>query len=105
MRTWMSKFRCFKCAKEFLVDRLSLAEIQAAKAIIPCPHCFEHPSETTPHRMIDLSAANLPYRRKKDGQTWHYSEYCSHWPLADFIEIEFAPAGDICNECKVLVGS
>ena len=53
---------------------------------------------------MSLTVANLPFRRASGGAVWHYSEYCSEWP-ADFIESDFPPLAEICNECKTLVGT
>jgi hypothetical protein len=102
-KVWTCDFRCFRCGKEFIINRLTVEDAYAALALIPCPHCAAVPSINTAHRLVDLESANLPYRKKSDGQVWHYSEYCSQWPVEDFVELEFPPASQICNECRALV--
>ena len=104
-RVWTCHFLCFHCDKEFVVNRLSLGEVHAAATLFPCPNCLKVPTETSPHRINYLAAVNLPYRRKTGCQVWHYSEYCSHWPRENFVEIDFPPASEICNECRALVGT
>jgi hypothetical protein len=53
--------------------------------------------------MVDLSVANLPFRKLNGSDIWHYSHYCSEWPIVEYIEIDFPPVGEICNECRALV--
>ena len=102
---WTSHLRCFDCGKEFILNRLSLAEVYSAEALLPCPYCQAQPSLSHPHKLSYLYVANYPYRKGRDGDIWHYSEYCSGWPMDDFLEIDFPPVAEICNECKALVGT
>ena len=102
---WTSHLHCFNCGREFILNRVSLSEVTTAKAVFVCPHCGAKPSFFRPHKLAYLYVANLPYRRTRDGDSWHYSEYCSNWPLEDFIEIDFPPTAEICNECKAIVGN
>ncbi|HKA34900.1 MAG TPA: hypothetical protein VKH64_16930 [Candidatus Binatia bacterium] len=100
---WTCIFHCFNCNEMFIVNRVSVTEIYAAQAFFPCPHCGRTAASDHPHRMIDLSVANVPFRRLQTGDVWHYSQYCSEWPIVEYIEIDFPPIGEICNECRALV--
>jgi len=102
---WTCHFVCFHCDKEFIVNRLSLGAINATAGLFPCPNCLKAPTPSSPHRMNYVVASNLPYRKKAGGEVWHYSEYCSEWPAEDFVEIEYPPADEICNECRALAGT
>jgi hypothetical protein len=102
---WTCHLRCFDCGKEFILNRVSLDEVFAAEVFFPCPHCLSSASFDHPHRLSYLYVSNLPYRKARNGDAWHYSEYCSGWPMEDFIELDFPPVDEICNECKVIVGS
>lgn len=104
-RIWTCHLICSVCGKEFIVNRLALAEAYAALAVFPCPHCLSAPVPFTHHKMNYLYASNPPYRKTPMDQTWHHSEYCSQWPVENFLEIEFPPEAEICNECKVLGGT
>jgi hypothetical protein len=104
-RVWTCHLGCCNCGKEFIVNRLALVEAYTAIALFPCPHCLKAPAAFTHHNMNYLYASKSPYRKISSGQTWHHSEYCSQWPVENFLEIEFTPEAEICNECKVLVGN
>jgi len=102
---WTCRLCCFSCGKEFIINRVTVSEAYAALRLIPCPHCAAVPSPGHPHRLSYLQAANLPHRKKRGCQVWHFSQYCSHWPDDDYVELDYPPAAEICNECKALVGS
>jgi DNA-directed RNA polymerase subunit RPC12/RpoP len=102
---WTSHLRCFTCGKEFILNRVSLEEIHNAELFFPCPYCQATPSLQRPHHLNYLYLANVPYRKARDGDCWHFSEYCSGWPLENFLELDYPPEGEICNECKALVGN
>ena len=100
---WTCIFHCFNCKEPFIVNRVSVTEIYAAQAFFPCPHCRRTAASDHPHRMVDLSVANLPFRRLNTGDVWHFSQYCSEWPVVEYIEIDYPPIGELCNECRALV--
>jgi len=100
---WTCHLCCADCGRVFIINRVSLDEVFGAQFALRCPYCDAKPTVERGHRLIDLAAANLPYRKSRSGDVWHYSEYCSGWPLADFIELDYPPAGELCNECKALV--
>ncbi len=102
---WTAHLRCFACDKDFVVNRVSVADASAAATLIPCPHCGAASTASRPHRLNYLQRAGLPYRRKNGCEVWHFSAYCSHWPLDDFVELDFPPAEEVCNECRALVGT
>jgi hypothetical protein len=102
---WTSHLRCASCDKEFIVNRVSLAEVYSVQSLLPCPYCYAAPSLSRPHKLSYIYASNFPYRKSRGGEVWHCSEYCSGWPAEDFIEIEFPPEAELCNECRALVGA
>jgi hypothetical protein len=101
--TWTAVAACCFCEERFILYRVSIVELTTAVAIFRCPHCHRLPTVNNQHQILDLSVANLPFRKPKDGTVWHYSEYCSGWPASDFIELDFPPLADICPACKALV--
>jgi len=101
---WTCHLSCADCGKLFIINRVSLDEVFGAQFVLLCPYCNNKPSLDKGHRLIYLCAANLPYRRSKKGDVWHYSEYCSGWPLDDFVELDYPPAAEVCNECRALAG-
>jgi hypothetical protein len=102
---WTCSICCFSCDKEFIVNRLSLADAYTALTMFVCPYCWAVPTASQPHRLNYLQSVNSPYRKKRASQVWHYSEYCSHWPHEGYVEIDFPPRGQVCNECRALAGS
>jgi transcriptional regulator with XRE-family HTH domain len=43
----------------------------------------------------------MAYRRRKDGDTWHFCSNCSNWPRSNYDEKPNKPAGgELCNECR-----
>ena len=100
---WTCVLYCFNCDETFVINRVSLAEIYLARTFFFCPHCDRTPSIKHPHRVASITVANLPFRKGEDGSVWHYSEYCSQWPVSNFVELDFPPVGEICNQCRVLV--
>ena len=42
----------------------------------------------------------MPYRRKRDRDTWHWCRNCSNWPTSDYVEQTTKPWGEQCNECR-----
>jgi hypothetical protein len=102
---WTCHLSCFKCGKEFIINRVAVADAYAAVVVIPCPHCGAVPASTQPHHLGYLQSVNLAYRKKRGCQVWHYSQYCSHWPDKDYLELDYPPAGEICNECKALAAT
>ncbi len=69
-----------------------------------------HSSRVAGPSAILLSTPNSPtvvgmaviYRRKRNGDTWHFSSDCSEWPSSNYDEQEPPPlTGALCNECKV----
>jgi DNA-directed RNA polymerase subunit RPC12/RpoP len=102
---WTCHLCCFSCGKEFIINRVTVADASAAAALVRCPHCGAAPDTSHPHRVSYLQSTNLPYRKKTGCQVWHFSQYCSHWPKDDYVEIDYPPAGQICNECRALVGT
>jgi len=40
------------------------------------------------------------YRKKKDGDTWHWCRNCSKDPKSDYDSRKDRPAWDLCEECK-----
>jgi hypothetical protein len=93
------------CGASFILNRLELPDILVAEVAFPCPHCRRTASREHPHRIADLSVTTSPFRKPQYGEVWHYSEFCSKWPVDDFLEIDFRPRAEICNECRVLVRS
>ena len=102
---WTCVLTCFNCEEHFILNRLSIDKAHAAMSAFPCPHCGAKPRAGRGHRVISLSIANLPFRKATDGAVWHYSEYCSQWPADDFLELDFPPRAEICNECRALIGT
>jgi hypothetical protein len=102
---WTCVLTCFNCEEHFILNRLSIEKAIAAMSAFPCPHCGAKPRTGGGHRVISLSIASLPFRKATDGAVWHYSEYCSQWPADDFLELDFPPRAEICNECRALVGT
>lgn len=104
-RTWTAVLSCCHCDERFILNQLSVDKVAAAISDFPCPHCGARPTFNNPHQMLNLSVADLPFRKASNGDVWHYSQYCSHWPLDGYLEIDFPPLAAICSECKALVGS
>src|SRR5215813_9390948 len=104
-KIWTCHLGCFTCGKDFIINRVDAEGAYAAAALIPCPHCGAAPSTDHTHHLNYLQAVNLPYRRQQESQVWHFSEYCSHWPADDYVELDYPPAAEVCNECKALAGS
>src|SRR5262244_3633472 len=102
---WTGNIFCFSCGKEFIVNRLASVEIDAALTMFPCPYCLKTPTRDRPHRVNYICSANRPFRKTRRAEVWHFSEFCSSWPGDEFIEIDFRPVGEFCNECKVLAAS
>ncbi len=102
---WTGHIFCFSCGKEFIVNRLAPVEIDAALTMFPCPHCLKTHKRVLPHRVNYSCSANPPFRRCRAAEVWHFSKYCSSWPDDESIEIDYRPAGEFCNECKVLAVS
>jgi len=102
---WTCVLTCFNCEEHFILNRLSIEKAIAAMSAFPCPHCGAKPRTGGGHRVISLSIASLPFRKATDGAVWHYSQYCSQWPADDFLELDFPPLAEICNECRALVGT
>jgi hypothetical protein len=51
---------------------------------------------------LDLDLA-ITYRKQSAYQTWHCCSNCSHWPEADFEELNSLPEnGELCNQCRTL---
>lgn len=45
----------------------------------------------------------MAYRKREDGNIWHWCKNCSHWPREDFDEKAGKPfTGELCNECQAL---
>lgn len=43
----------------------------------------------------------MPYRRKRNSDTWHYCRNCSNWPTTDYVEQHTKPSsGELDNECR-----
>jgi len=43
----------------------------------------------------------MPYRKKKDRDTWHWCRNCSNWPRFNYDEKSMKPtSGELCNECQ-----
>jgi|SRR5581483_3774479 len=102
MSLWTGHIFCFNCGKEFIVNRLTPVEINAALTMLQCPHCLKTPVGQRPHRVNFISSATRRFRKTRRAEVWHFCEYCSSWPDHEFIEIDFQPRGEFCNECKVL---
>ncbi len=71
---WTSHISCFSCGKEFIINRVTVADANAAVAVMPCPYCKAVPNSAQPHRVNYLQNVNLPYRRKSGCQVWHCSQ-------------------------------
>ncbi len=44
----------------------------------------------------------MPYRKKKDSDTWHWCRNCSNWPTSDYDERYSKPesgSGELCDQC------
>lgn len=55
-----------------------------------------------PFRQFGLSGgAGMPYRRRKDSDTWHWCRNCSNWPTSNYEEQQSKPSnGELDNECR-----
>jgi glycosyltransferase involved in cell wall biosynthesis len=42
----------------------------------------------------------LVFRRRRDGETWHFCRNCSSWPTEDYEEQERVPQSGECVECR-----
>ena len=41
------------------------------------------------------------YRRRNEGNTWHWHRDCSNWPKSDYKEVHSKPRkGEFCKHCK-----
>ena len=41
------------------------------------------------------------YRKRKEGDTWHWHPDCSNWPKTEYEQIYGNPKyGQFCEECK-----
>ncbi len=61
------------------------------------------PDGSGPRKLL-LNSPNMgaTYRKKRDGDTWHFCSNCSEWPTSNYDEQEPPPlSGPLCNECKV----
>jgi hypothetical protein len=45
--------------------------------------------------------AATEYRRREDGDTWHFSSLCSRYPTENYFVRASEPQEDLCNECTV----
>jgi hypothetical protein len=104
-RVWTAVVSCCHCNERFILNQLSVDKLAAAVAGFPCPHCETTPTFNNPHEVLNLSVANLPFRKPEHDSVWHYSQHCSGWPMDDYLEIDFPPLAEICRECRALVGS
>ena len=47
----------------------------------------------------------MPYRRLREGLTWHWCHNCSGWPLSNFRQREDKPSTwsgqSLCEECAM----
>jgi len=102
---WTFHVCCYSCAQDFIIHRVSAADAYAALMRAPCPHCKAHPSYRRSHRLSYLQSVNVPYRKQRGRDVWHWSKHCSHWPAGDYVELNHMPAAEVCNECRALVGS
>ena len=42
----------------------------------------------------------MPYRKKKDSDTWHWCRNCYNWPTSDYDERDTKPtSGELCDQC------
>ena len=102
--------RCYHCGKQFHLRHLSFDKILSLPLVAPCPHCGSRPyiapgpryrDRSKLHRVSDLREAESIFRKTQDSETWHFSQSCSNWPEAEFIQLEALPRiGALCNECK-----
>jgi hypothetical protein len=47
----------------------------------------------------------LIYRKRKDGQRWHFHTQCTRWPETDFVQVLYLNPDDeprLCGECARL---
>ena len=108
---WTVVLRCYVCKETFTLRPLGLDRVFTVPLVTPCPHCFARmhdarSAEGEPrrlHHIDDLREEDLEaiYRKASGDFIWHFSENCSRWPRADFVQIEMRPQrGDLCGECS-----
>jgi hypothetical protein len=48
----------------------------------------------------ESGSQSVGFRRKRDGELWHFCSNCSNWPRVSYIEQWQKPSnGEICSEC------
>ncbi|HEY1372518.1 MAG TPA: hypothetical protein VGH50_08610 [Candidatus Binatia bacterium] len=108
-KTWTVVFRCFQCGGKFTVRHVTFETIEALYAVQPCPFCGVRPIAQLGsnerlcrgHSLVELSDdMEIVYRRRQQGESWHFDPACSQWPLDDYIALEAAPRVELlCDEC------
>ena len=108
---WTVVLRCYICKETFTLRHLGLDRVFTVPLITPCPHCFTHLHDARNaqgeprrlHHIDELREEDLDsiYRKAAGDFLWHFSENCSRWPRADFVQIEMRPQrGELCGECS-----
>jgi hypothetical protein len=107
-KTWRLVLRCYACDEKFTLRNLKIERLYLMPQVLPCPHCSARPyipsvdsgKPSLLHSIFDLAEDPFTVHRKSlDSDTWHFSELCSNWPHEDFLVLEGAPKGELCNEC------
>jgi hypothetical protein len=108
---WTAVLRCQSCKSEFSVHGVPSADVSFLPQKHACPACGFVPAGVPPglfgagHLIVRLEKRPY-YRRRSDGDTWHFNFNCSEWPAVDLVERRDAPPADaeLCNECRVRSG-
>jgi hypothetical protein len=107
---WTVVLRCYICKEKFTLRHLGLDRVFTVP-LMTCPHCFTHLHEARNaqgeprrlHHIDEMREEDLEsiYRKTPGDFIWHFSENCSRWPRADFVQIEMRPQrGQLCGECS-----
>ncbi|HEX9445272.1 MAG TPA: hypothetical protein VGA73_14200 [Candidatus Binatia bacterium] len=106
--TWRIRFQCKTCGTAFTVKGIPHLEIAEASNETICPTCGVAPDKGTSgllgfgqrHRIVNISR-EYPFRKAKNGETWHFNSACSKWPAENYEKADSAPSeSELCNECK-----
>jgi DNA-directed RNA polymerase subunit RPC12/RpoP len=108
-KKWTVVLRCYRCSGRFTLRHISFEKIEPLYATYPCPLCGARPIAQLPsnerlsreHLLVELNdEMEIVYRRRQQGDTWHFDPGCSQWPSDDYIVLEAAPRMEmLCDEC------
>jgi hypothetical protein len=86
-RQWEHSILCILCFAQ-LGDEKHIAW-EAGLRLFPVSYATHH------------ALRSGAFRRRRGGDTWHWHERCSAWPVDDFDAVAERPCGQLCRECRL----